>query len=156
MKQFLKRALKVMVLVDLIVIAAFQIIKRIVPEHGDPSSDHFQLVCVSQGRQWKSTAERLRSGIVISGMGGVEMDLRGATLAPEGAHLRITTVMGGVDVRVPDTWDVRFSGRAIMGGNDAVGLVDRPGRPELTIDCLTVMGGTQIRAVGSERPPAVP
>ncbi|HEY5650067.1 MAG TPA: LiaF domain-containing protein [Acidimicrobiia bacterium] len=155
MKRFLKRTLKVMVLVDLVILAAAQIVKRVVPEHGDPSSDRFQLVCIIQGRQWKSTAGQLRSGNVIAGMGGVEMDLTAATIAPDGAHLRITTVMGGVEVRVPDTWNVRFGGKAIMGANDALGLVDQQGAPELAIDCLTIMGGVQVRAVASRQSPAV-
>jgi hypothetical protein len=153
MKPMLKRALKGMAVIDLVVVAIALVIKRVVPELGDPSSDHFQLVCITQGRQWKSSAEQLRSGNVIAGMGGVEMDLRGATLTPEGAHLRLTTVMGGIEVKVPDDWNVRMGGMAIMGANDGVGLADQPGRPELAIDCLTIMGGVQVRAVASRRSP---
>jgi hypothetical protein len=156
MKPMLKRALKVMAVIDLVALAVAVVVKRVVPELGDPASDHFQLVCITQGRQWKSTAQQLRSGNVIAGMGGVEMDLRGATLAPEGAHLRLTTVMGGVEVKVPEDWTVRMGGRAFMGANDGVGLTDRPGAPVLTVDCLTIMGGAQVRAVVTRSPQPAP
>ena len=151
MKRFLKRAFKVMIVVDLVVLAIALIIKRMIPEHGDSRSDHFQIVCVMQGRHWTSEAEHLQSGTIITVAGGVEVDLSNAQLAPEGAHLRMTTLAGGIDIAVPADWHVRLGGKAFMGANDLVGLSDRPGAPELTVDCLTVMGGVQVRAVPATR-----
>ena len=124
-----------------------QLVKRLVPEHGDERSDHFQIVCLMQGRHWKSEASNLQSGTIVTVAGGVEVDLRGATLAPEGAHLRVTTLMGGIDIQVPDDWHVRLEGRAFMGANDLVRLNDRPGEPDLTVDCVAVMGGIEVRGV---------
>ena len=86
--------------------------------------------------------------------GGVEVDLRSATLAPEGAHLRVTNLMGGIDIQVPEGWHVRLEGRAFMGANDTVGLGDPHGQPQLTVDCVTVMGGVEIRGVAAPRPAA--
>ncbi len=151
MKRCLKRAFKVMIVIDLAVLAIALIIKRLIPEHGDNRSDHFQIVCVMQGRHWTSEAEQLRSGTIITVAGGVEVDLTGAQLADGGAHLRLTTLTGGIDIRVPADWHVRLGGKAFMGANDLVGLADRPGAPELTVDCLTIMGGVQVRAVPEER-----
>ena len=145
MKRILKRAAKVMLVVSLAVPAIAQLVKRLVPEHGDERSDHFQIVCLMQGRHWTSEAPHLESGTVVAFAGGVEVDLRGATLAPDGAHLRVTSLMGGIDIQVPDDWHVRLDGRAFMGANDTVGLSDHGGQPQLTVDCVTVMGGVAIR-----------
>lgn len=151
-KRALKRATKVLLLVTLAVPVIAQLVKRLVPEHGDERSDHFQIVCLMQGRHWRSEAPNLRSGTIVTVAGGVEVDLREAAIAPEGAHLRVTTLMGGVDIRVPEDWHVRLEGRALMGANDLVRLSDRPGRPDLTVDCVTVMGGVEVRGTPTAPP----
>lgn len=151
MKQIPQRVLKFMLVVGLAVPAIAQLVKRLVPEHGDERSDHFQIVCLMQGRHWRSEAPHLESGTIATVAGGVEVDLRGATLAPEGAHLRLTTLMGGIDIQVPEDWHVRLEGRAFMGANDLVGIGDPHGQPQLTVDCVTVMGGAEIRGVPAAR-----
>ncbi len=152
MNKTLKRVLKLMLAVGLAVPAIAQLVKRLVPEHGDERSDHFQIVCLMQGRHWRSEAPHLESGTIVAVAGGVEVDLRGATLAPEGAHLRLTSLMGGIDIQVPDDWRVRLDGRAFMGANDLVGLGDPHGEPQLTVDCVSVMSGVEIRGVAPPRP----
>lgn len=149
MKRALKRTTKVLLLVTAAVPLIAQLVKRLVPEHGDAQSDHFQIVCLMRGRHWRSEAPSLRSGTIVTVAGGVEIDLRAAAVAPEGAHLRVTTMMGGVDIRVPDGWHVRLEGRAFMGANDLVRLTDRPGTPDLTVDCVTVMGGVEVRGIAA-------
>ena len=151
MKRTVKRILKVMLVFSLAVPAIAQLVKRLVPEHGDERSDRFQIVCLMQGRHWTSEATNLESGTLVAVAGGVEVDLRGATLALEGAHLRVTNLMGGIDIQVPDDWHVRLEGRAFMGANDTVGLGDPHGQPQLTVDCLTVMGGVEIRGMPVRR-----
>jgi hypothetical protein len=143
----LQPVLKIMLTGAVAVPVIAQLVKRLVPEHGDERSDHFQIVCLMQGRHWRSEAPNLESGTIVTVAGGVEVDLRDATLAPGGAHLRLTTLMGGIDIRVPDDWHVRLEGRAFMGANDLVRLEARPGQPELTVDCVTLMGGVEIRGV---------
>lgn len=151
MKLVLKRIAKVMLAASVAVPVIAQLVKRLVPEHGDERSNHFQIVCLMQGRHWRSEAPHLESGTIVTVAGGVEVDLRSATPAPEGAHLRLTTLMGGIDIQVPDDWHVRMHGRAFMGANDLVGLGDPHGAPLLTVDCVTVMGGVEIRSASAPR-----
>jgi hypothetical protein len=152
MKRTLKWVLKSVLAIGLAVPVIAQLVKRLVPEHGDEQSNHFQIVCLMQGRSWRSTAPCLESGTIVTVAGGVEVDLRAATLAPEGARLRVTNLMGGIDIRVPDDWHVRLEGRAFMGANDTAGLAAPHGEPQLTVDCVTVMGGVEIRGVASSSP----
>lgn len=147
----LRRALKVFAVVGVAMSVIAQLVKRLVPEHGDESSEHFQIVCLMQGRHWTSSAPNLESGTLVTVAGGIELDLCGATPAPEGARLRVTNLMGGIDIQVPDDWNVRLEGRAFMGGNDIVGLGRSHGPPHLTVDCVTVMGGVEIRGVACAR-----
>lgn len=146
MKPALLRALRWLLLIDLIVIAVAQLAKRLIPEVGDEHSDVFQVVSVMDGRRWTSTAPALRSGSVITAMAGTELDLRRAVLDPQGARLTLTTVMGGVEVRVPSGWRVRVDAKAFMGANDLKRLaVDLPDdAPVLEIRGFTLMGGVTI------------
>jgi hypothetical protein len=81
-------------------------------------------------------------------MGGVDLDLRDAVLAPEGADLAVFTVMGGVAVRVPDTWIVEANGNAIFGGHrtPANRSVLPDDAPVLRVHARTFFGGLDIAA----------
>ena len=151
MRPAIKKALKWMAVFDLFVLGMAQLAKRIIPEVGQPDSDLFQVVSILDGRKWVSTADRLRSGTVITAMGGSEIDLRRAALDEPGAHLRLVTIMGGVEVRVPSGWRVVSRARAFMGANDVKrALDDLPGdAPVLTIDGATLMGGVAVVPVPS-------
>ncbi|MGB5531909.1 MAG: hypothetical protein WBN71_02270, partial [Acidimicrobiia bacterium] len=68
---------------------------------GDEDSDEFKVAAVFGGRKFHSRADSLKSGFVVASMGGIDLDLRDATLAPEGAELELRTTMGGTQVTVP-------------------------------------------------------
>ena len=66
-----------------------------------------------------------------------------------GAHLRVTAVMGGVDIFVPRHWEVALHGTPLLGGiedsrHPEVPQAGQP-RPRLTIDATAVMGGIEIK-----------
>ena len=140
--KFMKWAL----LFDVVALIAAQIAKQFIPEIGDEDSDVFQVVTMTGGRNWVGKAEALRSGTVITGMGGMEMDLTHATLDPAGAHLRFVTVMGGAEIRVPRNWNVELKGWAFMAGhaNSARKQEVPEDAPHLIIEASTVMGGVAV------------
>ncbi len=79
-------------------------------------------------------------------MGGVELDLANATLAP-GARLTLLTVMGGVEVRVPAHWRIEVETEVVIGGSRVTleGQDDLgESAPVLRIDTRTIMGGIGI------------
>lgn len=84
---------------------------------GDETTGEFELVTIMEGKQFAGRSDRLWSGKVTTVMGGLDLDLRDAVLAPQGADLAVFTVMGGVAVQVPDTWIVETNGNAIFGGH---------------------------------------
>jgi len=73
---------------------------------GFAEADEFRIAAFWGGREFCSTAAELRSGWAVAVLGGVSLDLRDATLAPEGASLSLRATMGGMAVSVPESWRV--------------------------------------------------
>lgn len=110
---------------------------------GDEESDEVDLATIFDGIELKSRSAAFRGGSWITMFGGGEIDLREATLDPSGATLRVTAIMGGGDVQVPDGWNVELTSKAIMGGvhSDRPNASDDPYAPTLRIEARAIMGG---------------
>ncbi len=84
----------------------------------------------------------------VAVMGGCDMDLRRAEL--EGPEVQITAVAfwGGVDIIVPEGFDVELRGFSFMGGRD-LKLRDVPivrGSPRIVVRGFAVMGGIDVKS----------
>lgn len=116
---------------------------------GDETTGEFELVTIMEGKEFASRAEGLWSGRVTVVAGGIDLDLRDAVLDPGGADLAIFTVMGGVSLRVPETWVVKTDGSAVAGGHD-VRVTDPEtlpaDAPVLRIHARTYLGGLAVAA----------
>ena len=77
-------------------------------------------------------------------MGGVELDLRGASASPGGAIIDVFVMWGGVEIWVPPDWAVTNEVLVLMGGAEdrSTGLQDA--RNRLTVRGFCVMGGIEI------------
>jgi len=84
-------------------------------------------------------------------MGGIELDLREAQFSEPEVTIHAYTVMGGIEITVPEDIDVDVSGIAFMGGFDhnasGPGV---PGAPRLRVIGFALMGGVDVR----RKPPA--
>lgn len=80
--------------------------------------DHFDKRILFSGLELKLESQAWQGGTLDVTAGGVELDLRYARLAPDGAVLDVRVVMGGVDIRVPDTWQVKCDVTPLLGGAD--------------------------------------
>jgi len=137
------------VLFNVLAMISGVIVKQLVQSEGDESSDEFTLATVMYGSQFSSKAEAFRSGSLVTYMGGVELDLSHAALAPH-ARLTLLTVMGGVDVRVPPHWRIEVTSEVFAGDSQVQleGQDDLPlDAPVLTVDARTIMGGLGITNV---------
>ena len=130
------------------VAASAALLKRVLRSRGDATSDEIALVAIFDGVQLESRAAAFRGGSMLAWLGGIEVDLREAQLAPD-ARLSLTALLGGIAVRIPEEWRVESSVRTLAGGVDVKALgADDPGAPTLRIDGLAVLGGI---AVGAKR-----
>lgn len=113
-------------------------------EHNDDILNHF---VIFSGLQDKCTSRNFKGGDITAIFGGIELDLRDANLAEEGASLNLTVAFGGIDIRVPVQWKVIVKGMPIFGGweNKTSAPVDAPENgPVLNIKCLAMFGGIDI------------
>ena len=102
-----------------------------------------------------SGARRLGGWVVprtytsVAVMGGIELDLREAQFSEPEVTLHAYTVMGGIEITVPEDVDVDVSGIAFMGGfdHDASGS-GVPGAPRVRVLGFALMGGVEVRRKG--------
>jgi len=133
------------------VAAAGAVMKRVLPSRGDEESDEVALVAIFDGVALKSRAAAFRGGSMLAWFGGVAVDLREATLAPD-AHLSVHWLFGGVAIRVPPGWKIESSAKAVSGGV-AIGVPanDDPAAPTLTLDGFALFGGIAVGAKVSNK-----
>lgn len=124
--------------------AAAGVVKRAVPSQGDAESDEVGLVAVFDGVQLRSRATAFRGGSMLAWYGGIDADLREATLASE-ANLAVTALFGGISLRVPPEWRVESNLRTMAGGFDISGSdPDDPDAPTLRIAGMALFGGVAV------------
>jgi hypothetical protein len=130
------------------------LLKRVLRSRGDADSDELALVAIFDGIELESQAKAFRGGSMLTWFGGIAVDLRKATLAPD-AHLTLNTLWGGIAIRVPPEWRVESTAKA-MGGGVAVRppQVELPDAPLLTIDGFALLGGIAVGSKAAEAEPA--
>jgi hypothetical protein len=122
-------------------IAAASMRRSLIPTT-DESADEVVLVAIFGPLAFRSTAGQFRGGLLECWYGGGVLDLRDATLAPDGATLRVRAVFGGGQILVPAEWRVISSVRGLGGLTDirpAKGYAEDA--PELVIEGILIGGG---------------
>ena len=104
--------------------------KQEAPPPSDPADDEIELVVIFEELDFPSTATAFRGGRVECWFGGGTLDLRGATLHPDGAVLELQAVFGGGSILVPPGWNITTS----VAGLGGLGGVGEPGGVETAID----------------------
>lgn len=125
------------------IVILFTRVKREKSFHTESDLDTFVLF---SGAEINSQSQTFQGGSVTAIIGGAEIDLRDAVIM-DGASLDLTTVLGGVEMKVPDNVQVEISGMPILGGWEDKTRVRREKEEVsvLKINCLTILGGVEIR-----------
>ncbi|MEX2599941.1 MAG: DUF5668 domain-containing protein [Dehalococcoidia bacterium] len=100
----------------------------------------------------RPTSQQFKGGDVSAVMGSAKVDLRDARLA-DGASISVTVVMAGVEILVPDDWEVDVAASVILGGvedkrrirvapADAANALPQ----RLRITGLVLMGGLEVKS----------
>lgn len=92
------------------------------------------------------TTPDFKGGQATAVMGGCEIDLRHASM-PEGRAAVIDTFAfwGGIEIRVPDDWEVISQGSAALGGFVNNARAQPGARRRLVVTGLAVMGGVEVK-----------
>jgi hypothetical protein len=115
--------------------------KRDAPPPPDPGADEIDLVAAFEPVDFRSTSGAFRGGNVEVWFAGGSIDLRGATLAPGGATLRLTTVFGGGQLLVPEAWRVTTHLVGVGGVGDVRQASTDLDAPHLTLEGPVAFGG---------------
>jgi hypothetical protein len=120
----------------------------------DPAADEIDLNATLGPLEFRSEATAFRGGRVTTWFGGGVVDLRGATLAPEGATIETSTLFGGGSLIVPDEWTVETHVVGIGGVGDGRPTIERSvDAPTLRLEGVTLFGGWGITSrPADERP----
>jgi len=107
-----------------------------------------RFVAVMSGSQAKGRWRLSGRTTAIAVMGGVDMDLRHAEI--DGPEIVITAVAfwGGIQITVPEGFDVELEGFSFMGGRDLKlrNVARVPGSPRIRVRGFAIMGGIDVKS----------
>jgi len=118
------------------------------------SQDFINLSFVLGGGDFKFSTKNLKGGKITSILGGGAIDLREADIQEDNVVIDTFSLMGGIEIRVPTTWEVNMQATPLLGGMDnktsyhaANDKDTRPGSSpkKLTIKGIAIMGGLEIK-----------
>jgi predicted membrane protein len=110
------------------------------------SSDSLDMVAAFGGTKSVSTSADFRGGSAVAMLGGCEIDLRQASIA-EGhdAVIDAFAFWGGIEIRVPEDWEVINRGSAFLGAFENKARA-RPGASKrLVVTGTVIMGGVEVK-----------
>lgn len=86
-----------------------------------------------------------RGGEATAIMGGVDIDFRNSKIGSSPATLDVFAFWGGIEIKVPNNWNVSFEGTPILGGfEDKTFRQQNESGPRLIIRGTIIMGGVEV------------
>jgi hypothetical protein len=108
------------------------------------SDSSVDIVALMSGNQGNVASSDFRGGSITAIMGGVELDLRNASIQTE-AVLNLTAFWGGIVLKIPSDWTVINNGMAFLGGIEDSSVPGMNAGKRLVITGMAVMGGVEIK-----------
>lgn len=112
-------------------------------------SSSFSGLAIMGGVARRSNSQAFQGADLTAIMGGCEIDLRHASIAPgTEAVIDVFALWGGIEIKVPEDWTVVIRAIPLMGGvEDKTRLLQPPPVPEkrLVISGIVVMGGVMVK-----------
>jgi predicted membrane protein len=101
------------------------------------------------GSRRRVDSQDFQGGEAFAMFGGAEIDLRKAAMTRDEILIEANAIFGGIEIRVPETWNVLVRGAGIFGGYEDE-TMDTRVRPEgkqpvLIVNGFAVFGGVSIK-----------
>jgi predicted membrane protein len=113
------------------------------------SPNRLDVWAVFGGARRRMDTQDFEGGEAFALFGGVEVDLRKAGSTLDEVVIEANALFGGIDMRVPENWNVTVRGAGIFGGYEDEtmdGRVATNGKqPHLIINGFAVFGGVHIK-----------
>ncbi len=97
------------------------------------------------GKQRRNSSPAFRHADLTAIMGGVELDLRGASTANGEAVIDLFVMWGGIEIWVPPDWAVSNQVGLLMAGAEDKSMGTQTARHRLTVRGFAIMGGVEIK-----------
>jgi hypothetical protein len=136
-----------LLLLNVVLVAAGLVAKRMLPAYGDDDSDVFAAVAAMDGADIVNRSDSFRAGSGTAVMGGMKIDLTEAEVGTS-ATLELTAVAGGIEVTVPGGWRVEMASSVFAGGAENLTDPDAAAddAPLLLVDARAYFGGIAVRS----------
>lgn len=110
------------------------------------SADYVRKSVTFSGAKIRVDSRKFKGGDLSAAMGGFELDLRDADIDGDEAVLLVHVVMGGIDLRIPESWRVVNELDPTLGGleDKTSGVAVEP-RKRIVLRGTAVLGGITIR-----------
>jgi predicted membrane protein len=131
----------------LVVVGLWLLVGRRFQPGGNVSTDEWvRVFAIFGAASPRNQSPQFRGGSVTTVFGGADVDLRDAKLAPDGAHLDVTSAFGGAKILVPEGWQVEVTGLPIFGGwsNKTRQVPDTGATGKLHVSCFVMFGGIDV------------
>ncbi len=109
------------------------------------SASQFDATAILGGVSRRITSQDFQGGQATALLGGCELDLREAAIQGGPAEIEVFAFWGGIEMRVPQEWDVQVKGSAILGGVEDKTNTIGDGSQVLVISGTAFMGGVEIK-----------
>lgn len=117
-------------------------------------SDHINIVAILGGGEHNYTSRGLKGGKIFALMGGAKLNLKEADISGDSMVIDALAIMGGVEIIVPDSWQVTVHGVPLLGGMDnktgaagggGDGMPSEGQRKQLIVKGMAIMGGVEVK-----------
>jgi predicted membrane protein len=114
---------------------------------GADSSAHISGLAIMGGFERRSNSPAFDGGDLTAILGGCEVDLRRASIAPgTEALIDVFAFWGGIDIKVPEDWTLVNRVVPLMGGvEDKTSVPQPPAAKRLVLRGIVVMGGVSVK-----------
>jgi Predicted membrane protein (DUF2154). len=121
-----------------------QAIRRSSTPPGD-AGNRVSALALMSGNVRRYTSSEFRGGDLTAIMGGCEIDLRDARIGSEPAVIDAFALWGGVELKVPENWEVVGEVTPILGGFENKTHSTGPSTQKLIVKGMAIMGGIEVK-----------
>ena len=119
------------------------------PKHNKNVNKDNMLDSISlfSGAEIKSQSNPFQGGNILAIFGGTDIDLRDAAIVDEEITIEVTSIFGGVSLKVPENVQIEISGIPIFGGwEDKTRQSNKENahQPIIYLKCVTIFGGVEV------------
>ena len=97
------------------------------------------------GSTTHNTSHDFKGGQALAFMGGCTIDLRKAEIQDEEAVLDVFAFWGGIEIRVPEEWQVINNANAFLGAVENKTYPAPDARQRLVVTGTVIMGGAEVK-----------